>query len=242
MGLTALVYRPARNSYQRVFNRGYLDERKRMRVFFRQFVRRGDLVFDIGACRGHMSELFAELGGRVVAVEPNPLLAARMEHLYGSFFTVLARAVGAAEGRATLYVGRYAGHSTLSEEWMERFARDDRWSDSVDVPVTTLDALMGQYGVPSFIKIDVEGYEPEVLRGLGQRVSLSFEYQAADLAIASACLQRLDELGPYGFNYSPAKRYGLVFRAPVTSRELLRALHAERLRNPATYGDVYALT
>ena len=45
------------------------------------------------------------------------------------------------------------------------------------VPVTTLDALIERHGVPSFVKVDAEGFEEEVLQGLSRSIkALSFEF------------------------------------------------------------------
>jgi hypothetical protein len=85
------------------------------------------------------------------------------------------------------------------------------WDMATSVPVATLDALIEQHGVPAFCKIDVEGYELEVLRGLSHALpALSFEYIPAALDVAYGCLERLGQLGGkqgygkqvcYEFNY-----------------------------------------
>lgn len=166
------VYHPARNAYQRFLNREYYTTRVHDRAFFRDFVPEGGLVFDIGANEGRMTQTFAEIGASVVAVEPNPALAERVKARYGSSkVTVEATALGDADGVATLRLGRDSGHSSLSQDWQEA-AGDaaDRWDGSVEVPVTTLDALIARHGAPDFVKIDVEGFEPQVLRGAAETV------------------------------------------------------------------------
>ena len=71
------------------------------------------------------------------------------------------------------------------------------------VPVTTLDALIARYGTPSFIKIDVEGYEYQVLRGLTRPVPLlSFEFAPEALDSTVKCLEHLQRLGRIQLNYS----------------------------------------
>ena len=102
-------YRLARNTYQRTLNRNYWHERAAIRQFYGQFIGRGDLVFDIGAFDGRLSEAFAELGATVVAVEPNPSLAADIRRHYGTFFTVRECAVGAEPGTGTLHFGETLG-------------------------------------------------------------------------------------------------------------------------------------
>jgi FkbM family methyltransferase len=179
MTLTQRLYRPTRNTYQRLLNREHFLERKQRRQFFSQFVHQGNLVFDVGAHRGHYAETFMELGARVVAVEPNPALADEIRRHYPQI-TVVAKAVGAKPGTAELTLGRDTEHSTLSTEWASRHT--GRWNGTVTVEVTTLAELIGAYGRPDFVKIDVEGYETEVLRCPTAPIpALCFEFQAAAL-------------------------------------------------------------
>src|SRR5258708_21509119 len=67
------LYNPIRSGYQRLFDQERWKFRNRSHQFFSPFVKQGSLVFDVGAYVGEYSELFAEMGARVVAVEPNPL-------------------------------------------------------------------------------------------------------------------------------------------------------------------------
>jgi FkbM family methyltransferase len=155
---------------------------------------RGGLVFDLGANDGDLTEMFLELGCEVVAVEPTPALAELIRRRFR--IPVEACAIGAEEGEATLALGRDGAHSSIAGAWI---AKTDRWAGSVTVPVRTLDSLIDQYGVPAFVKIDVEGGEPQVLAGLSQPVNLSFEF-LSDLPDATAsCVARLAELGEYVF-------------------------------------------
>ena len=62
--------------------------------------------------------------------------------------------------------------------------------------VTTLDRLIESYGVPAFIKIDLEGYELQVLQGLSRSVrGISFEFFAERLQQTKLCVGRLTDLG-----------------------------------------------
>jgi FkbM family methyltransferase len=151
-------------------------------ALYRPFVPRGGLVFDIGANIGERTSIFLALGARIVAVEPQSDCSARLRQRFGETIAIEQAAVGAEEGTADLLIASAHTISSLSPEWVAgvqesgRFS-EHRWDEKVTVPVTTLDALIVRYGTPDFTKIDVEGYELAVLRGLSQPLpALSFEF------------------------------------------------------------------
>jgi FkbM family methyltransferase len=226
-----------------VANRGQYRFERQMRGFLAPFVRRGDLVFDVGANQGAFVNHLLGLGARVVAIEPIPELAATLDRRYRSVSVVRA-ALGAETGSTTLYVARRLSSSTVSTEWREIVG--DEWMErSIDVPMVTLDSLVATFGRPSFVKIDVEGYEAEVLRGLSLPLpAFSFEYQARAVHLTASALKRINELGQYGFNFTRNLPYGRKpeFRlgAFADASELLAALEAEAAEMPLMYGDVYA--
>ena len=220
---------------------------RRLRRFYSQLVSPGDLVFDLGAHAGNRTRAFAAVGCRVIAVEPQPDFA----RLLRTFFArspgvdVIEAAVGDQTGRASLSVSeRTPTVTTLATEWRDTRGQDSdfsgvQWNRQVDVHTTTLDALIERFGVPAFIKIDVEGSEPSVLAGLSQPVrALSFEYLPRTSGYVRACVARLGTLGQYQFNWSPGESYRLVAERWITGTELLAALETADAQRRA--GDVYA--
>jgi FkbM family methyltransferase len=232
-------YQIARDAYVRVFDRPHYREREAKRRLYARFVRPGDLVFDIGANRGQVTEVLVSLGASVVAVEPNPALVAMIRRRGGPRATVVQAAVGASDGHCLLHLGQRDAHSTVSHDWLERAPSGHAWVESVRVPLTTIDRLIDIYGEPRFVKVDVEGYEPDVLAGLSMPLKgLSFEFQAPALDLAERCLARLDELGDYRFAHT--LREEALLTAPFAPRnELSKAL--TRLRDGRAYGDVFAV-
>lgn len=220
---------------------------RRLDAFYRSFVPPGGLCFDIGAHVGNRSLSWARLGARVVAVEPQPDLARFLRWLFRGRpgITLRAEAVAAAPGTVRLLVSpRTPTVSTGSERFIAETTRVAsfawvRWTEEVEVPATTLDALVADHGVPDFVKIDVEGMEHEVLAGLSRPLpALSFEFVPSALGSALSSLDRLEALGRYAYNVSLGESLRLEFER-WRDAQALRAWLQER--PPAgDSGDVYA--
>lgn len=219
-----------------------------LRRLYSQFVSPGDLVFDIGAHLGDRSSAFAALGARVVAVEPQPLLLEWLKRLtrHRPGIVCLPLAVGRAQGSAELALSfRNPAVASLDNRWREQLRsttagfRHVRWEDSITVQVTTLDELVRQYGRPDFCKIDVEGFEVEVLSGLSQPLpALSFEFVNGTLDQAVRCLEELDRLGRHEFNVIAGEQRRFIWpswRKPESLRQWLEA-GADGIAS----GDIYA--
>jgi FkbM family methyltransferase len=234
------IYRRLRAAYWRALKpalyRRLVADRERLRPY----VPRNSLVFDIGANRGDMTALFQDLGARVIAVEPVPELAAMIKRRFRATVEQAAVADEAGEGELTL--GLIPNHSTMSSDYERRFG--DRLSGSkIPVQIVTLDGLRDRHGMPDFVKIDVEGFENAVLRGLSQPVrALTFEFQRDLLHIAEECCSILERLGPYRFRFAENHLAG---SSPLWPGENVRAdvilSEITRTMPPAGYGDIYAV-
>jgi len=134
---------------------------------FHQFVsycHPGMFLFDVGASFGIFSLACARLGGKAIAMDPSPIATnmiakqLKLNNLKDSVRIVEA-AVGEVEGTIEMVsAGIYSDGYYRYES-----GRDKR--ELTSVPVTTLDSLAGRFGLPSHLKIDVEGYEAAVIRG-----------------------------------------------------------------------------
>jgi FkbM family methyltransferase len=213
---------------------------------YREFVRPGDLVFDIGAHVGDRIAAFRRLGARVVAVEPQPALVYALKALYGRSGDVVieAKAVGRNPGMISMMINTANPTvSTASHEFVQ--AADGAagwegqvWDRSIEVPMTTLDALIGAHGLPAFIKIDVEGFEGEALAGLTRAVNaLSFEFTTIQRRVAEACIERCVALGFTRFNAAIGESHELGTWRPAAAV----AQWLDELPHAANSGDIYAL-
>jgi len=221
--------------------------RRRLTRFYAGFIRSGDLCFDVGAHVGSRLRAWTPLGARIVAVEPQPECMTLLRRWYGDRpdIILIEQAVGAVPGTADLLVSsRTPTVTTLSSAWTEAVRRDRafekvRWDYRLPVMVTTLDELITRHGLPAFCKIDVEGYEREVLKGLSQPIpALSFEFIPACLGTARGCVAYLAELGRYEFNWSVGEAQRLRSSGWLDAAQLLACL--DDIASTGKSGDIYA--
>jgi FkbM family methyltransferase len=217
---------------------------QRMLTFYGQFIAPGDLCFDIGANIGNRSKVFLKLGASVVAVEPQVRCARILRHCFSNSpgFTLETVALGEKAGEAEMLISDSSVLSTLSPEWIERTTRsgrfaDQRWDGRQHVNVVTIDDLIARHGVPVFVKIDVEGYEAVVLRGLSSPVPcLSIEFASEAVELTLECLALRQALGPVDVNYSLGESMSMRHERWRTVAEI-----ADELRSlpQGSWGDVY---
>ena len=219
----------------------------KLKRLYRPFLQPGDLAFDIGAHVGNRSRVWAGLGAKVVAIEPQADLAAWLRWQFGGRddITVVETALAASPGRASMHIDpTNPTVTTLSSDWIEQVTRtegfkDVAWKAPVEVEATTLDRLIATHGVPDFCKIDVEGFEAEVLKGLSQPImALSLEFLPAAIEVAIEAIDLLERLGRYRYNVSFGE--GMAF-------DLTDWQQADRIRDwllqqqgGRRSGDVYA--
>ncbi len=220
--------------------------RKESLRFLSDFVKSGDLVFDIGANNGWKTELFVMLGARVVAVEPQEDCAAVLKRKFRSNTLVHVEnlAVGSGEKLSRIWKSDVRNQlSSMSAEWISAVKKSGRfrrfeWSSTETVRVTTLDNLIRSYGMPDFCKIDTEGYESEVIAGLTQPLkAASLEYHLEFLDCALKGIERLAGLGDCMFNYTVGEAPVLKSRQWLHAEALMRAIKS--INAKTLQGDIY---
>jgi len=244
------LFDPLRNAYLRVFKPNYWQHHViSLREFYAQFVQPGSLVFDCGANIGDYTQAFLYLGANVVAAEPNPGMVAKLNRIRNRRLSVVPFAMGKEPGTLPIHISNRSEVSSMSSNWLDVVAQNDGWAkepqwiDSVMVTVSTLDALIERFGMPHFIKIDVEGFEFEVLSGLTKQPRyLSFEYSPASIETTLACIERFPKASR--FNYivgeprANNRRVTLELSEWATAAQM-NSIAQNEIARCTTFGDIF---
>lgn len=170
-----------------------------------QFISKNDLVFDIGANLGEKTKIFLKCGARVIAVEPQKACLKKLNERYKSNKNVKIEPFGLSSEKssATIYTSTLSNAvSTFSKKWQKgRFENEINWDGEELVEMITLEDLIQQHGVPKFCKIDVEGFELEVIKGLKSKIPvISFEFSEEFVDETIEIIEILSKLGFTEFN------------------------------------------
>lgn len=131
-----------------------------------------DLIFDIGFHRGEDTEFYLKKGFRVVAVEGNPALCAEAREKFAGpladgRLTLVEKALAREPGPVTFYVNESSVWSTIDPLWAERnLTRFQAASRPITVQATTMPQLLEAFGVPHYVKLDIEGFDMVGVEGL----------------------------------------------------------------------------
>ena len=131
--------------------------------------------------------------------------------------------------------------STMSNKWKNegRFSKYYKWTTQEKASITTLDKLILSYGLPKFCKIDVEGFEESVLKGLTKPIPfISFEFTREFFDDAKKCVDYLYQLGYVKFNFSLGESKKFLFQKWIAPDELYKKI--ADLVDPLLWGDIYA--
>ena len=171
-----------------------------------KLINKGDLYFDIGAHLGEKSKPFIEKKIRTIMVEPLPICVKTLKRLYSknSIVKIIPKGLGSKNTKKILSINKQMPTvSTFAKHWKSGRFSNLTWSEKTQIQITTLDALIKKFGDPQYIKIDVEGYELNVLKGLSKKSGIiSFEITSEFFSDAIKCLKHLKKLSYNSFTFS----------------------------------------
>src|SRR6476646_10338145 len=120
------------------------------------------LIFDVGAHQGEDTDFYLKKGFQVVAVEANPSLARNLRDRFSSAIAtgqlkLVENAIAERDGEITFYANESSVWGTIRENWASRNEKMGSRSTQIVVPAVNFGRLLAQYGVPHYLKIDIEG-------------------------------------------------------------------------------------
>jgi FkbM family methyltransferase len=227
------------------YNESKETQKKRL-SFYRNFISENDLVFDVGANVGNRTRIFVKLGARVIAIEPQLKQAKHLQKKFNKNIIVLNKGLGAEKSVEFMYISNRSTLSTFSKDFINK-VKDSRfsgyrWNKKVLTEITTLDSLIDEFGLPKFCKVDVEGYEFFVLKGLSKPIPLiSLEYNVPDLSdVLKKCINKLDTLNKnYLFNYSVGESSLIEMEIWKPYDEFIKIIESSSFLE-TQFGDIYA--
>ena len=131
-----------------------------------------NVIFDVGCHTGQDSDFYLRKGFRVVAVEANTTLCAALKRRFASQiadgqFILIEKAIAEHDGQVEFYLNLQASiWGTIRADWAERNTAAGTQSQKILVPSIQFSSLIEQYGVPYYLKVDIEGADLLCLEGL----------------------------------------------------------------------------
>ncbi len=202
----------------------------------------GDLFFDIGAHLGNKSKPFIDKNLKAIMVEPLPQCVEQLKIKFkdNDNVEIIQKAIGREIGNMTLEVNsKTPTTSTMAKHWKKGRFSQEKWDQKILVEMTTLDHLISVYGIPNYIKIDVEGFELDVLFGLSQKVGIiSFEFTSEFFDQTIHCLNYLKKIGYNEYNFSIGERRKFFYNWSNID-DLTKEIKREIKKDKLLWGDIY---
>jgi hypothetical protein len=214
---------------------------------FEHIIKSGDLVFDIGSNLGDKSDVFLSLGSMVIAFEPQIECYEYTLNRFRDNKNFIAENLALDEkiGVSQIFIASYHTISSMSEKFIEESKKNRfigySWDQVKEVSTNTLDNMIIKYGKPNFIKIDVEGYELNVLKGLKTPIdTISIEYNPELCSIAIDSIEYIDSLNNNKtlFNYGYRNDEYFKYDEWITKDSIIEYLKSVN-DFKFEFGDVY---
>ena len=166
----------------------------------------GDLIYDIGMHKGEDTEFYLKKGFRVVAVEADPRHCGEAEQRFAEAIRagrliLVNKAIADRPGPLVFFRNMDVSvWGTAQASWAERNRRLGTRIEKIEVAGTTLASLLKTYGVPYYLKIDIEGSDTLCIEALSESADRPRYVSLESNKVALAGLRReFDLLSRLGY-------------------------------------------
>lgn len=183
-----------------------------------------DLIYDVGMHKGEDSAFYLALGYRVVAFEAHPELAAGCRSRFANEIaagrlTIIEGAIKDTEATTvTFFTHPNSVWGTTEPSWVERNA-EIAASTAIEVPRIDFAQVLRQWGIPHYLKVDIEGADEHCMRTLSSYTQrpryVSLESEKNDW---TALLREFDLLQQLGYDQFAVVQQGTIPGRSVTTR------------------------
>lgn len=128
-----------------------------------------DLIYDIGMHNGNDTAYYLHKGYRVVAIEADPTWVVKTRQRFAAeiaarHLTILNVGIAQKSGPQTFWISD--SHSEFNSFNRELAARDGLPHHAIEVECLTFDSILADYGVPYYLKVDIEGHDHLCIQAL----------------------------------------------------------------------------
>jgi FkbM family methyltransferase len=130
------------------------------------------LIYDVGCHKGEDSDFYLKKGFKVVGVEANPFRCKEIKRRFSNqmadgSFVLVEKAIAEQAGEVSFFSNdKVSEWGTTNPEWARKFEYLGASSTKSIVPAVTFSSILEQYGIPYYLKIDIEGNDLLCLKGL----------------------------------------------------------------------------
>lgn len=204
------------------------------------------MCFDVGANIGKKSEKFLSYGASVVCIEPQKYCVSMLKSRFekDGRVQIVNCALGSKKDFGSIFISEEHTLSTMSLDFItetskERFT-NTVWKGEETVEILTLDSIIEIHGLPKYCKIDAEGYEVEILKGLSRPIKfISVEFVPELKGKTFEAMSLIDKLGDYKYNYINGESEFFEFENWIDKKEMIGYLEKNN-DFKISFGDLYA--